>query len=340
MLKRLLTRATDRIFTLPVLVLMPHSRCNCRCVMCDIWKANHNKQEITVETLQKHMEAFKKLDVKHVALSGGEALMHANLWKLCEMMKDAGIKIALLSTGISLKTHAENVIKWCDEVIVSLDGPREKHNEIRNIPLAYEKLEEGVAALKSLKKDFRVTGRTVLQKLNFRDYPSIIRAAQSLGLDQISFLSADVSTSAFNRSAPWTEDKVVQIELTNDEADEFEKILKQSFTQQPDVYANKFVAESPEKLLSLVQYYRAILGHATFPGRVCNAPWVSAVIEADGEVRPCFFHESYGNIYKNDLPSVLNSEKAIAFRKNLNMAEDKICQRCVCSLYVGLRQAV
>src|SRR5580658_8413997 len=23
---------------LPVLVILPHSRCNCRCVMCDIWQ--------------------------------------------------------------------------------------------------------------------------------------------------------------------------------------------------------------------------------------------------------------------------------------------------------------
>src|SRR5688572_4321981 len=212
MLKRLLTRVTDRIYEMPVLVLMPHSRCNCRCVMCDIWKANHHKQEITAETLEKHVAAFQKLNVKHVAFSGGEALMHANLWKLCERLKACGIKIALLSTGISLKANASDVIKWCDEVIVSLDGPPQKHNEIRNIPNAYEKLAEGVAALKALKGTFRVTGRTVLQKLNFREYPEIIKTAQSLGLDQISFLSADVSSSAFNRTEPWNEEKVVQIE--------------------------------------------------------------------------------------------------------------------------------
>jgi Fe-coproporphyrin III synthase len=340
MLKRFLTRATDRIYEMPVLVLMPHSRCNCRCVMCDIWKANHHKQELTVETLQKHVEAFRKLNVKHVALSGGEALMHANLWKFCEVLKSIGINVALLSTGIALKAHAVDVVKWCDEVIVSLDGPPEKHNEIRNIPQAYEKLAEGVLALKALKKNFRVTGRTVLQKLNFKDYPEILQSAQSLGLDQISFLSADVSSSAFNRAESWTEEKIVQIELSPEEADEFEYILKQSFAQHPHLYEKKYVAESPAKLLSLVQYYRAIHGVGTFPSRTCNAPWVSAVIEADGEVRPCFFHASYGNIYQDDFDIIINSPKAISFRKNLNMASDKTCQRCVCSLHIGLRQTV
>ena len=29
---------SPRLTRLPILVLEPHSRCNCRCVMCDIWK--------------------------------------------------------------------------------------------------------------------------------------------------------------------------------------------------------------------------------------------------------------------------------------------------------------
>src|SRR5262245_34701862 len=101
-LKRILNRTTHQLGTLPVLVLMPHSRCNCRCVMCDIWKANQNKKEITVEELSKHIESFRKLGVRQVALSGGEALMHSNLWKFCELLKSVGVKISLLSTGITL----------------------------------------------------------------------------------------------------------------------------------------------------------------------------------------------------------------------------------------------
>jgi hypothetical protein len=28
----------------------------------------------------------------------------------------------------------------------------------------------------------------------------------------------------------------------------------------------------------------------------CNAPWVSAVVETDGAVRPCFFQQAIGNL--------------------------------------------
>ena len=61
MIKRLLTLATHRIHSLPVIVLMPHSSCNCRCVMCDIWKGNPNLKQLTVEDVSKLLLSLKKL---------------------------------------------------------------------------------------------------------------------------------------------------------------------------------------------------------------------------------------------------------------------------------------
>lgn len=336
MLKRILNITTHHLGTLPVLVLMPHSRCNCRCVMCDIWKANQTKKEISSEELAKHIDSFKKLGVKHVALSGGEALMHSNLWKFCSQLKSIGIKISLLSTGVTLMQNAHQVIKHVDDVIVSLDGSPEIHNQIRNIPSAFEKLKDGVNALKELNPSFRVTGRCVLQKLNYMALIDIIATAKLLRLDQISFLAADVSSSAFNRENAWEENKIVQIELDGEEVIEFERLVRDSIHQFTDLYQSKFIAESPEKMLGIVQYYKAQLGHGKFPTKRCNAPWVSAVIEADGEVKPCFFHKSYGNISSGSLAQILNSKESVSFRKNLDVNHDPICERCVCSLYLGI----
>lgn len=338
MVRNILTRTTDRIYSLPVLVLMPHSRCNCRCVMCDIWKANDEKKEITTDTLALHLESFKKLGVKHVAFSGGEALMHSNLWKFCELLKSINVRISLLSTGITLKASAKDVVNFTDELIVSLDGPPNIHNQIRNLPSAFQKLQSGVRALKEIEPSFRVTARCVLQRLNYKYLHEIIETSKSLGLDQISFLTADVSTSAFNRNEPWTDSKVVQIALNPEETEEFEEVVESSFTRFNQLYLSKYIAENPTRMRTLVQYYRAIVNEAAFPRRKCNAPWVSAVVEADGEVRPCFFHKSYGNLFGTSLPEVLNSPEAISFRKNLKVDRDPICERCVCSLYMGVRQ--
>ena len=56
-----------------------------------------------------------------------------------------------------------------------------------------------------------------------------------------------------------------------------------------------FVLENPDKLRRIVHHFRAHLGLAEPVAPRCNAPWVSAVIESDGTVRPCFFHEPIGN---------------------------------------------
>lgn len=338
--KRQLTRTTHRIHTMPIVILMPHSRCNCKCVMCDIWKANRNGEQITAAQLEPHLEAFRKLDVRQVVLSGGEALMHDNLWTLCAALRDLDVKITLLSTGLLLKRHAEGVVQWCDEVIVSLDGSRDVHDSIRRVPRAYDRLAEGVAAVRAVDPAFYITARCVIQRRNYADFPNIIQAAHELTLDQISFLGADVTTEAFNRPDLWDEERAADVALTKAEVTEFSTLLEQSITDYADDFTRGFIAESPDKLRRIVQYYAALNRENPLPEVRCNAPWVSTVIEADGTVRPCFFHREIGNINNAPLTEIINSDDAIDFRRQLDVPNDPICQKCVCSLYLGVRAQV
>ena len=330
--KRLLSRLTHRLYDIPVLVLMPHSRCNCRCVMCDIWKANHEKKELSTEWLQRNSEAFERLGVREVVLSGGEALMHSNLWNFCKVLRERRMRVVILSTGLLLEKYAPEIVANLNEVIISLDGSREVHDRIRNIPRGFEKISLGVGAIKKINPSFRITARSVVQRENCFDFMNTVRAARAMGLDAISFLAADVSTSAFNRQEGWSGKRVSEVALSADEAQAFERLLKESFVVLKKDYDTGFIVENPEKIMRIANYYNAINGNGSFPQPVCNAPWVSAVIESDGSVMPCFFHKPYGNIYENDFAAIINSEAAIKFRKSLNVKEDPVCRKCVCSL--------
>jgi Fe-coproporphyrin III synthase len=336
--KRLLNFTTHKIYNLPVLVMMPHSRCNCRCVMCDIWKANNEKKEISADTLKQHIGSFKKLGVREIVFSGGEALMHTNLWEFASLLRSEKIKLTLLSTGLLLTKHAGAIVKNLNGVIVSLDGSKLVHDQIRQVPNGFEKLSEGIRALRSIGKKFPITGRCVLQRHNYADFANVVSSAKSMGLDQISFLTADVSSSAFNRGEPWSPERVSEIALNETQTTHFEEIVEKSFIELRAEYETKFIAESPDKMRKLVQYYKAVNRKSEFPETICNAPWVSAVIESDGNVLPCFFHKPYGNIYQNDFLEILNSKAAIRFRKSLDMSKDGICRKCVCSLKLGLRE--
>ena len=311
---------------------MPHSRCNCRCVMCDIWKGNNNIKQLEEADIQKMLESMRKLSTKLVVMSGGEALMHPNFFRLCEIIKSHKISITLLSTGLLLKRFASEIISKTDEVIVSLDGSKEVHDKIRNIPNAFDKLKEGVQELKRLNPEFRVTARCVIQKENFDDLPNIVESAREIGLDQISFLTADVTTDAFNRLELWGEEKVGEIKLSPEELVRFKQVIENLIVTHSEDFKNRFIAESPEKIRRFYEYYAAFQDLTQFPSVRCNAPWVSAVIEADGTVRPCFFHEVIGDIRKNSLSEIINSDKSISFRKNLDVETNAICEKCVCSL--------
>lgn len=333
--RRYATLWTHRIHTLPVVVLMPHSRCNCRCVMCDIWKANSVEQELSRDDLAHHMDAFDRLGVRWVVLSGGEPLMHENLWALCELFRERAIRVTLLSTGLLLKRHARDVVDWCDDVIVSLDGSAQVHDTIRNVPGAFDQLADGVRELRASQADFRVGSRCVVQRMNYRDLSQTVASARAIGLNQISFLAADVSSEAFNRPDRWDAARTSQVALGPDEAREFADLVEQVISLSARDFESGFIAETPDGLRRIARYFLALHGLDDFPRPVCNAPWVSTVIEADGTVRPCFFHRSLGNVHEEPLEQILNSDAAVAFRRTLKVDVNETCRTCVCTLRVS-----
>lgn len=330
--KRFLTLKTDRIHALPVAVLMPHSSCNCRCLMCDIWKGNANPRQLTAADVHGLLDSFERLGTRWVVMSGGEALMNRNLFALCDMLKARGLKITILSTGLLLKKFAAPVVEKADEVIVSLDGSEPVHDAIRRVPRAFRKLADGVAAVKALDPSFRITSRCVVQRLNFRDWPNIIDAAHDIGLDGISFLAADVSTDAFNRAEPWGSERSEEVKPRPEELPELAEVLRRLFRDHAADFSNGYIAESPRKLWRIYEYYAALEGLGDFPPVRCNAPWVSAVVESDGSVRPCFFHRPMGSIRETSLEALLNSATEVAFRRNLDMNSNPVCRKCVCTL--------
>jgi len=330
--QRYRTLQTDIIRALPIVILMPHSACNCKCVMCDIWKDNKNLKQLTEGDIQGLLSSLKKFGTREVVMSGGEALLNPNFFRLCEILHQQNIKISLLSTGLSLKKNVEQILTWIDNIIVSLDGNEEVHDRIRNIPHAFQKLKEGVQLIKSIDPKFRITARTVIHKLNFRIWDSIIDSAKEMGLDQISFLPADVSSHAFNREVLWSENRRHEILVEQNELPELSVVINGILENYEEDFESRFIAESPGKFRKIYNYYAAFYNLNPFPYKKCNAPWVSTVIEADGTVRPCFFHEPIGNIRDNSLEEILNSKESIRFRKDLDMGSNSTCVKCVCYL--------
>ncbi len=320
-----------RLTRLPVLVLYVHSSCNCRCVMCDIWKTSESRG-LEPSELERHIAAFRRLGVRWVVFSGGEPLLNRAFPELCRLLRSEGIQVTLLTTGLLMKKCAREIAASFDDAIVSLDGPEQIHDRIRNVAGGFRLIDQGVTAIREIHSGFRITARTTVQKLNFHHLRETIDGARKMGLSGISFLAVDVTSNAFNRPLAWPVEKQNEVGLGVPEIRELEDEMRMLVRQNADDIQSGFIAESAEKLWKIVRYFRAHLGLDQAEAPPCNAPWTSAVVEVDGTVRPCFFHAPIGNIRGQSFEGAINSERAIAFRSALDMASNPICKRCVCSL--------
>ena len=175
----------------------------------------------------------------------------------------------------------------------------------------------------------------MIQRLNFRSWENIVVAARELNLDSISFLPADLSSEAFNRKEGWSSERKSEVLPEITDLPELRHIIEHMLIRFHADFEHRFIAESPKKISLIYDYYAACHGLCDFPYKKCNAPWVSTVIEADGTVRPCFFHAPFGNIRDNPLEEIINSPWAIGFRKKLDITRDETCRKCVCSLYLN-----
>jgi len=325
------TSSPTRLATLPILLLNAHSRCNCRCVMCDIWKRESNEQ-MSAQDLERHRASLKNLGVRQIVLTGGEPLLHNDLSALCNFFRDRQIHLTLLTTGLLLHKRAEEVATLFDDIIVSLDGPPEIHDAIRRVSGAYNLIHKGIVAVRHYNSSMPITCRTTVQKANHRYLRQTVDTARELGLDSVSLLAADLTSQAFNRPLIWPGQRQSEIGLNLKEVTALEEEIEQLILDYKASIDHKYIAESADKLRRISRRFREHLGELTPQAPICNAPWVSAVVEVDGTVRPCFFHRPIGNITSSTLEEVINGEAAQEFRQSLEIETNTTCKRCVCSL--------
>jgi MoaA/NifB/PqqE/SkfB family radical SAM enzyme len=329
-----LGEAFNRTLVLPLVVFYPTSRCNSRCVSCDWW-THDGASDLTLDEIARLAAALPALGTRLVVFSGGEPLLRPDVFDAAALFRRQGLTLHLLTSGVLLERAADKVAACFSRVTVSLDAANEPlYEQVRGIA-ALKTVERGVARLRAAAPAIPITARATLHRANYGELSPLIDRAKTLGLDGISFLAADVSSFAFGRTdLP----DATLLCLGREDVAAFARNVERTIAAHRADFESGFVAESPDKLRRLPQYYAAMLGDADFPPVACNAPWVSVVVEADGRVRPCFFHEPIGSVRELPLATIVERNLP-AFRQLLKVDRNPICQRCVCSLNAGWRNA-
>ena len=358
--KRLLNLVSDRLHTLPLVVLYLTDGCNSRCVTCDIWR--NPRRNMSMELVAEIAAACAELGVRWVLLSGGEAMQHPHWPEIARIFRDQGIYVMLLTNGLLVRKQVDEVAASVDELIVSLDGgtPATYH-AIRGVD-AFDLVLDGIRAAREL--NVPVAVRTTVQRANYREIPQIIEVSKAAGVNQISFLTVDVSSefafgprlqpveveavgtrlaSSANTQSSFSVDTTIPLHTTPatalmpDDIPELARVLDEVESRFADDFADGLMAESPAKLRRMMTYFRAINGDTTFSRPRCNSPHMSTVIEVDGTLRPCYFLPAYGKLNGDKLTDAINTSSAQALRRAYRLGQRPECESCVCPLYKGPR---
>jgi MoaA/NifB/PqqE/SkfB family radical SAM enzyme len=318
--------------SLPLVTLYLTERCNSRCISCDYWR--HGRSDMDLAAVRRLLPSFARLRTRWVLLSGGEPLVNPEWAEIAELLRRNRLQVWLLTSGLALAKHARRTAELFDAMTVSLDGTDPKtYAAIRGLD-AFHKVCAGIraAADTGLRPSIRVT----LQRANYRRLPAFIDLAKDLGARQVSFLAVDVaSPHAFGRSDDFASDLALQAE----DLPVFEQILSSVERDHQEDFRSGFIAESPQKLRRIHQYFAALQGQSRYPKVRCNAPEFSAVIGATGRVQPCFFISGPPDAQlpttrrDADLWGALNGDRMTALRAHIRAGMRPECKTCVCSMW-------
>ena len=309
---------------LPLATLYLTERCNSRCVSCDYWR--HGRRDIDVGTVQRLLPGLREMGTETVLISGGEPLLHPQWGEIAALLHDSGLKLWLLTAGLALAKHAAEVARWFDQVTVSLDGSTAaSYAAIRGLD-AFEAVCAGIRA--AVREGLDVSLRVTVQRGNAGELGELVMLAHKLGVASISFLAADVShAEAFGRHG----EAVDGVALRMEDLPVLAQALQALERDHADDFTSGFIAETAPKLRRIEAHYRARLGLGEPPPVRCNAPEHSAVIEADGGLRPCFFIAGNTRLGDAGLGEGLNAPSMRRLRATIRAGQRPECAHCVCS---------
>ncbi len=330
---------------LPLVTLYLSERCNSRCVTCDFWR--HGRRDMTLDRVARLAPSLAALGTEVVLISGGEPLLNREWRAIAGLLRARGLRLWLLTSGLSLAKHAATVARLFDRVTVSLDGAcAETYAAIRGVD-AFDNVLAGIRAVAAA--GTTVTVRATLQRANFRELPALVDAAHAASAHQISFLAVDVANPhAFARR----DGACPEVSLRPEDLPAFDRTLRALARSHASDFESGFIAESPRKLARILEYFAGVCGHGPFPQVRCNAPEFSAVIDARGRVQPCFFIPGPSSVAEQpatagpsfgaggardadgtDLVRTLNAPAMRALRFDIRAGRRPECATCVCSMW-------
>lgn len=154
-------------------------KCNLNCEYC-YQKNNLNKNsDLSFENYKIILSKLKEVGCQSVVLTGGEPLLHKDIYKILEYTKSLNIEISLLTNGTMLKLK-NKVIEYIDTITISLDGLKNtlrlnsnSHGILKSIKDLHEKHPD------------KITVRSVVSRNHEKDVMELENILKECGISHI-----------------------------------------------------------------------------------------------------------------------------------------------------------
>jgi heme d1 biosynthesis radical SAM protein NirJ len=169
----------------PVVIWNLIRRCNLACKHCYTTSADIDfPGELSTEEIYTVMDDLKAFKVPVLILSGGEPLLHPDIFNISRRAKAMGFYVALSSNGTRISEHNIDEIAAIDYqyIGVSLDGIKDTHDRFRRMPGSFDEALKGVRLC--LDKGIKVGIRFTLTQDNARDFPALLQLMDDHDIDK------------------------------------------------------------------------------------------------------------------------------------------------------------
>jgi MoaA/NifB/PqqE/SkfB family radical SAM enzyme len=298
-------------------------RCFCRCQMCNIWKIPNKVKDLPLINWQKLLASPSLHGLREIDITGGEPFLRDDLRVLLKWISFSKPQLFPELKTVAITTNGiltEQILATTEEIIrplaaqgidlilvCGMDAANELHDEIRNLPNAWQKLSATISGLKKLRSEHSnlILGiKTTIIPANVQQLDRIVDYADENGLFTI-ILPRIITGNRFAN---------LELERSLSFSDDDLRLIRR-FYEGPS-----FAWDGHR--LAVLNYIKT--GKVDKP---CSAGFNTLFVRHNGEVFPCpLIENSLGNIKQNSLSFMLASVQARRFRRGIGTyAECKVC---------------
>jgi heme d1 biosynthesis radical SAM protein NirJ len=169
----------------PVVIWNLIRRCNLTCKHCYATSADIDfPGELNTEKIYQVMDDLKSFGVSVLILSGGEPLMHPDIFEISKHAKEMGFYVGLSSNGtlITGDNIADIASIGYDYVGISMDGMRETHDRFRRKQGAFDESMRGIRLCRDA--GLKVGLRFTLTQDNAAELPDLLQLMSDEDVDK------------------------------------------------------------------------------------------------------------------------------------------------------------